>query len=394
MNILQVVLAFYPNIVWGGPPQNTYVLSRSLSLRGHQINILTTNILDYETKMSKYTIQSVWDGLPVTYLNSYWWGKRNNSMGFIVSPDLFKFTHLIRESDIVHIHGYRHFLFVFVSLISRYYKVPYIVQARGALTEKFGRVGLKRAFDQTLGSISLRNAAYSISLCDEETDIYLKRGVSPSRVIKIYNPIDPRVCPVLPTGQAFREKYKIKPNEKILLFLARLHEKKGLDILLDAIGILTRDDYRLCIVGPDGGYQSIAEATVTKRGLENRVLFIGPLYDEQKFDAYRAAHVYILPTKGGEGLPTTIIEACYSGLPIIVTNTTEIAQLIHNRIGLAVNYDSLELKSAIETILDDTALHSYFRQQTISFLNTYFDLEKAIDQFEGIYEHCLKTHLN
>lgn len=391
MKVLQVILAFYPNKVWGGPPQNTYVLSKALALRGHQIHVLTTNILDYETKMSKNSFRADWNGLSVTYLNSYWWGKRNNSMGFIVAPEIIKYSQLIRESDIIHIHGYRHFLFVFVSLIARYNKVPYIIQARGALTDKFGRVGLKRLFDQTLGNKILQNAAYGISLSDEETEIYKRWGVSPSRVEKIYNPFDPRICPVLPDGLAFRDKYGIKPNEKILLFLARLHEKKGLDILIDAVAQLNRDDYRLCIVGPDGGYKSIAESIVFERRLEDRVLFIGPLYDEQKFDAYRAAHIYILPTRGGEGLPTTLIEACYSGLPIILTNTTEVAHIINNRVGLVVNYNSSELKSAIDTLIDDEDLHSYFRQQTKSFLNKYFDLDKAISKYERIYNYCTKS---
>ncbi len=235
MRILQVIQAFYPCQIWGGPPQNTLILSKGLQTRGHKVEVLTTNILDYHTRMSSRSFRDKWEGVPVTYLKAYWWGKRANSVGFILAPDLWRYRHLIREADVIHIHGYRHFLFVGIFLLAQSYGVPYIVQARGTLTGRFGRTGLKKIFDQSLGRFILSRAAGVVALSKAEMEEYAAQGVSRARIVKILNPLDPSVCPNLPDGQAFRRRYGLKPNEKAVLYLARLHERKGLGLLIRAV---------------------------------------------------------------------------------------------------------------------------------------------------------------
>ena len=95
MKIVQVINAFYPCKIWGGPPQNTYLLSKALINLGHNVEILTTNILDHNTRMSQKSFRGEWDDIPVTYMNAYWLGKRPNSVGFIITPDIFHFRSMI-----------------------------------------------------------------------------------------------------------------------------------------------------------------------------------------------------------------------------------------------------------------------------------------------------------
>lgn len=392
MKILQVIPAFYPSQIWGGPPQNTYILCKNLIARGHDVHILTTNILDYQLYMSDQSIQSSWMGIPVTYLKSYWWGRKHNSVGYILAPDIWRYRRLIQNADIIHIHGYRNFLFTAGSLLAQLYRIPYIVQPRGALTNRFGRVRQKIFFDQTIGHYILRRASYAISLSDEEIENLVLAGISINRIAKIYNPVDPDLWPGLPDGSHFKEKYQINSNDKIILFLSRIHEKKGLDKLIEAFASIDRTDMRLCIVGPDDGYLSTAKALIQKYGIETKTIVTGPLYGKEKFEAYRAADIYVLPTRGGEGLPTTIIEACYAGLPIIVTNTTEISKFINNRIGFAVNDNQTDIKDALMRLLNEPNLRSHFREQTKEFLDEYFNLDRAIDQFEQIYRLIVCHH--
>ncbi len=393
MKILQAIIAFYPNQIWGGPPQNTYILSKNLIARGHEVKIVTSNILDRNSFISDKSVDAYWEEIPVTYLKSYWWGKKPNSVGYIITPDLWRYRKLIRDADVVHIHGYRNFLFSGVSLLAKYYGVPYVIQPRGALVEKFGRVNQKLAYDRTIGQFILRNASYIIILSEEEREKLVFTGVSPDKIIKIYNPLDPSLFSYPPDGLRFRAKYKIDQNDFVILFLSRLHEKKGLDILIEALAGINRSDVRLLIVGPDDGYLSVAEKLISKYNLQSRTIITGPIYGDEKFDAYRAADIYVLPTRGGEGLPTTIVEACWVGIPIIVTNTTEVSQIINKRIGLAVNDDVLELRNAILELLSNSRLRSYFKEQTIQVLNEYFDLGKALDRFEFVYKSCI-SHRN
>jgi glycosyltransferase involved in cell wall biosynthesis len=394
MRIIQVILAFYPCQIWGGPPQNTLILSKGLQARGHEVEILTTNVLDFQTHMSTGSFRGEWEGVPVTYLHAYWWGKRPNSLGFILAPDLWRYRVLIAGADIVHIHGYRHFLFIGSSLLAMRYGVPYIAQTRGALPSRFGRTRLKRVFDQSLGRFILSKATRMVALSDAEVDDYVSFGCSRSCVVKIFNPFDPSVCSDLPDGSDFRRRYGIRPDEKVVLFLARLHERKGLELLIRAVASLARQDIRLCIVGPDGGFRATAENLIAELGLNESVIMTGPLYGREKFEAYRAADVYVLPAKGGEGLPTTVLEACYAGVPIIITRATEIARVIEGRVGVAIDYDVDQLKGALVKVLDNPEQNELFRQRTTAVLQEFFDIDMILDSFEGLYKNCLVTRMN
>lgn len=389
MKILQVIIAFYPCKIWGGPPQNTLVLSKGLRSRGHNVEILTTNILDRNNYMSKKSVTNTWQGIPVTYLRAFWWGQRPNSVGFIVAPSIWKYRHMIKDADIIHIQGYREFLFVCSSLLSILFHKPYIVQARGSLPSILGRSSIKHIFDKTLGRIFLKNAAHCIALNDSEVSEYRKYGVSPLNITKILNPWDSSLYTQIPDGSRFRKRYGISKTDKIILFLSRIHYKKGLDLLIKSFAKLTDKHTWLCIVGPDDGFLKEAKRLINDFELDDKTIFTGPLYDEDKFDAYRAADIYVLPTRGIEGLPTTVIEACYAGTPIIVTRTTEVAEIVNNQIGIAVDYDINSMRDAIEGILNDPAAQEKFKNNTTNVLSRYFSLDDALDKFEHIYETCI-----
>ena len=385
MRIVHVILAFYPCNIWGGPPQNTYNLVKGLQARGHQVEILTTNILDYRNRMSDQTIQKEWKGIPVTYLNAYWFGKRSNSLGFIFIPALFRFRHIIKQADIVHIQGYRHFLFTFVSLLAKFYGVPFIVQPRGSLTHHLGRSGLKRLYDKVLGRFLLKAAAGGVALSDEETQQFIAQGVHPNNIRKILNPFDPNICLNLPGGKHFREKHGIGEHESVVLFLSRIHEKKGLDLLIEAFAKMNRRDVRLCVVGPDDGHLSRVKQLAQELDVSPSILFVGPLYGQDKFDAYCAADIYVLPTRGYEGLPTVILEAAYAGIPIVVTRNTEIADLIDGVAGISIDYNVDALIKALEKLLNNESLRKKYGESAKNLIREKFNIEEALDRFESFY---------
>ena len=186
----------------------------------------------------------------------------------------------------------------------------------------------------------------------------------------------------------FRTRFGIGEHEKLVLFLSRIHEKKGLDLLIKAVALLKRDDIRLCIVGPDDGYQAIAQQLVNTLGLQNNTIWAGPLYDADKFAAYRAANVYVLPTRGVEGLPNTVIESLWAGTPAIVTRTTEIAELIDNVAGMAVDFDATQLATAISDLVDNQALAARYAQNAQQLVKEKFEKDAILDQIEAFYERC------
>lgn len=394
MKIIQVINAFFPCKIWGGPPKNVLTLSKGLQARGHDVRVLTNNILDHKKRIRDNSFTGEWDGISVTYLKAYWWGKRANSLGFIVAPDLWRYRYLIKNADIIHIHGYRHFLFLGTSLLASLYGKPIVFQPRGSLTGQFGRTWLKRSFDCTIGRRILQSVAGIVSLSQEEELDAQKLGVSQSKITRILNPIDTEECPQLPNKQIFRQKWNIGSKDRVVLFLSRLHEKKGLDLLVEAFAKIKRRDIYLCIVGPDDGFLAKAQRLVAINDLGPRVIFTGPLYGLEKYEAYRAADIYVLPTRGSEGLPTTLIEACYAGIPVIVTKTTEAATIFAGKAGLAVDFNVDALEKAIITMLFDSASLKVYSEQTQSVLEKHFSLASALDRYEEFYAQVLSFPKN
>jgi len=119
-----------------------------------------------------------------------------------------------------------------------------------------------------------------------------------------------------------------------LLFISRIHPKKGIDILLKAWAQLQDrfPDWELLIVGPDH-YGSIAKMqSLAKQVGAKRVSFPGPVYGEEKLQVYKNADLYVLPTHS-ENFGLTIAEALACGVPAITTKGAPWEGLVKNECG-------------------------------------------------------------
>jgi glycosyltransferase involved in cell wall biosynthesis len=92
-------------------------------------------------------------------------------------------------------------------------------------------------------------------------------------------------------------------------------------------------------------------------GVRSRVQFVGPLYGEAKWAAYRDADVFVLPSQN-ENFGNTAAEAVAAGTPVIVTEQCGIAPLLADQAGLVVRHDTAALSRALERILNEAELRS------------------------------------
>lgn len=110
-------------------------------------------------------------------------------------------------------------------------------------------------------------------------------------------------------------------REPSILFLGRLHRKKGLGPLLEgwAACAARRSGWRLDIAGwDDGGYERELRALTASLGVDASVRFLGPVFGEKKDALLRRAGVFVLPSYS-EGLPMAVLEAWSHGLPVLMS---------------------------------------------------------------------------
>lgn len=139
------------------------------------------------------------------------------------------------------------------------------------------------------------------------------------------------------TGDAFRfrSKFYLAAETRLMFFLSRITPKKGLPMLLHAMADLRQhlNNWKLVIAGVNEfGHQSELEALIDQLGLQSHVRFIGPLYGQDKRDAFDAAELFVLPSHS-EGAPVVILEALGAGVPVLTTKASPWEELVTHQCG-------------------------------------------------------------
>lgn len=117
-------------------------------------------------------------------------------------------------------------------------------------------------------------------------------------------------------------------NKKVL-FLSRVHPKKGINFLIEAVGRLKTEfaGYTFTIVGPgEASYVQELKDVARKNGVADLFDFVGPVYAQDKWPLYREADLFVLPT-WSENFAIVVPEALASGTPVITTYGTPWAEL-------------------------------------------------------------------
>lgn len=144
-----------------------------------------------------------------------------------------------------------------------------------------------------------------------------------------------------------------------LLFMSRIHPKKGLEILIDALDRLKKSDsslkIRLSIVG-DGevSYVSQLKDSVSQKGLEELITFEGPIYGDSKWDMIRKADVVVLPSYS-ENYGLIVAESLASGTPVITTTGTPWRCIQDEGCGWWTEPDAESLLTVLKSLSDLTA---------------------------------------
>jgi len=192
-----------------------------------------------------------------------------------------------------------------------------------------------------------KNAKKIIASSEIESKQYYDvfQDLDKEKIVKIPNGINWDQYTNLPEYTIFRKKYSIGDN-RIILFIGRLHERKGADILIKAFSRLKYDinDLKLIIAGPNDSYLNVLKNRVKKFNIQKDVIFPGPLYNRDKLEAYVSADVFVLPSKDKyESFGNVVLEASACGTTSVVTNVCGVTEYVKNIILVNPSVKSIEI---------------------------------------------------
>jgi poly(glycerol-phosphate) alpha-glucosyltransferase len=245
---------------------------------------------------------------------------------------------LVRECDVIHGHG----LYVGPNFLlgreARKQNKPLVYHTHGFFEPWIlNRSRWKKRLAHWLfEDANFRHVRLWRALTSKEADQIRACGIG-KPIVVAPNGIDVREFPSpIPPGAPIRTPWagSLEKKGRRLLFLGRIHPKKGLDLLLPAWASLPgKRDWELIIAGPDEqGFLGALRDLARNFGLERSVTFTGPVTGPVKNSLLHSADVFVLPSYS-EGFPMSVLEAMACGVPVLATTASNFPDITSAEAG-------------------------------------------------------------
>lgn len=175
-----------------------------------------------------------------------------------------------------------------------------------------------------------------------------------------------------------------------LLFLSRIHPKKGLLDLVSAWAQVRPAGWQLVLAGPDDqGHRAEVEAAIDRQGVMDSITFVGELDDAAKWDWYRKADLFVLPSHS-ENFGIAVAEALACGVPVITTQGTPWQELVTHRCGWWVSIGTPGLAAALrEAIQCGAATRGEMGRRGRELVAARYSWARAAEQMGAAYAWLL-----
>ena len=263
-----------------------------------------------------------------------------------------EFADEVRAADGLHVHGLWEQSTAVACRLARRKGKPYVLSAHGMLEPwaLAAKAMKKRIYAALVERENVGGAACLHALTQAEARQYREFGAKgPIAVV----PNAVRVPDAL-AAELFLEKYPELRDKRLMLFLSRLHPKKGLTMLLEAWARTAprHPDAQLVIAGPDAdGMQAKLWSEAARLGIDASVTFTGMLAGAMKWSALAAAEGYVLPSYS-EGLSMALLEAMGAGLPVIATRACNMPEITTFNAGWEIDAKVAALTSSLGDFLE------------------------------------------
>ena len=316
------------------------------------------------------------DGVKVNYF------KRVTKDHTHFSPALLKrLWKTVKTFEVVHIHAWWNLVSIFAASVAIARKVPVLVSPRGTLSAySFGNrnIGAKKMIHSLVGkALLIRSHLHTTSA--QET----------AAIARILTPLS---LTELPNFVKLAEAISFPPKpagpELKLLFFSRIEEKKGLDILLAALKLVSVP-YHLTIAG-DGDTGYINQLKILSADIAERITWAG-FQGDNKFSLIQQHHLLVLPSHD-ENFGNVVIESLSVGTAVLISDQVGLADYVHNN---NLGWICTTHPQTIADTISDIALHQMEQLSRISksapgLIRSHFTGDALVQDYIRLYQQIIQ----
>lgn len=296
---------------------------------------------------------------------------------------------LLKENpDVFHMEALWRYPQLLMTAWKKHKKAPIVCSPHGMLDPYIinNQGWLKRFISKCFFQKSLEAVDCYHALCQKEYEDIRKYGLK-------------QPVAIIPNGINMPDpdlKFDKTDSKKHLLYLGRLHKKKGVDLLIKAVADITKenpellDNWQIDLVGWDHeNCKAELEKIVVENHLEDMVVFHGGLFGKDKQRMYATADGYILPSHG-EGLPMTVLEAWSWKLPVIMTPECHIPEGYDADAAIRINDNVISVKKGLMSFFEmDDEERKAIGQRGYDLVTRDFTWDASAKKMTEVYEWLL-----
>jgi glycosyltransferase involved in cell wall biosynthesis len=303
----------------------------------------------------------------------------------------------VREADIVHVHTLWHPLNAVARRACEHHCKPYVLSPHGMLDPySMGVHSWRKRFYFALAERrNLADAVRIVFTTTTERDLAkpILEGFHRDEIVPL-GADEPPTISCAEIAARFLKKYPGGIDGQRVLFLSRLHPKKGLDALLVAMPsiIASNPDAHLFIAGSGSrSYETALKHLAGTLGLVSHVTFTGSLFGDEKWAAMAAADVFVLPSLQ-ENFGIVVAEAMHVGLPVVISREVNISPEIAAA-GAGVVLDKAQdieaLANAISHLIDHPATRRRAGENGRNLASKNYTWSTAAERYYALYDAVL-----